>query len=106
MSDKIIPINEIYTCLQGEGKLTGVPHILIRVTGCRLRCQFSNSFCDTPYSSWSPEKGKFTYDDIDQFYTDNSHIKHTMITGGGPTLHRELLVDLCIWLKYIIIMLR
>ena len=46
MSDKIIPINEIYTCLQGEGKLTGVPHILVRVTGCRLRCQFSNSFCD------------------------------------------------------------
>ena len=94
-SKKVIPINEIYTCLQGEGKLTGVPHILIRVTGCRLRCQFSNSFCDTPYSSWGPEKGKFTYDDIDQFYTDNSHIKHTMITGGGPTLHRELLVDLC-----------
>ena len=95
MSDRIIPINEIYTCLQGEGKLTGVPHILVRVTGCRLRCQFSNSFCDTPYSSWGPEKGKFTYDDIDQFYRDNSHIRHTMITGGGPTLHRELLVDLC-----------
>ena len=94
MSDKIIPINEIYTCLQGEGKLTGVPHILIRVTGCRLRCQFSNSFCDTPYSSWGPEKGKFTYDDIDQFYSDNQHIKHTMITGGGPTLHKEMLVDL------------
>ena len=95
MSDKIIPINEIYTCLQGEGKLTGVPHILIRVTGCRLRCQFSNSFCDTPYSSWGPEKGKFTYQDIFEFYEDNRHIKHTMITGGGPTLHRDMLVELC-----------
>ena len=95
MSDKIIPINEIYTCLQGEGKLTGVPHILIRVTGCKLRCQFSNSFCDTPYSSWGPEKGKFTYQDIFEFYEDNKHIKHTMITGGGPTLHRDMLVELC-----------
>ena len=95
MSDKVIPINEIYTCLQGEGKLTGVPHILIRVTGCRLRCQFSNSFCDTPYSSWGPEKGKFTYQDIFEFYDDNKHIKHTMITGGGPTLHRDMLVELC-----------
>ncbi len=92
---KTLPINEVYTCLQGEGKLMGVPHILVRVTGCKLRCQFSNSFCDTPYSSWSPEKGKFTYDDIDQFYRDNSHIRHTMITGGGPTSHKELLVDLC-----------
>ena len=29
------PLGEIYTCLQGEGKYMGVPHILIRVTGCR-----------------------------------------------------------------------
>ena len=34
MADKVIPINEIYTCLQGEGKLTRIPHILIRVSGC------------------------------------------------------------------------
>ena len=95
MSDKILPINEVYTCLQGEGKLMGVPHILIRVTGCKLRCQFSTSFCDTPYSSWSPEKGKFSYDDIHNFYEKHSHIKHTMITGGGPTSHPEMLQELC-----------
>ena len=64
-NSKTLPINELYTCLQGEGKLTGVPHILIRVSGCRLRCQFANSFCDTPYASWKPEKGKFTYQDIE-----------------------------------------
>ncbi|MBC8421998.1 MAG: 7-carboxy-7-deazaguanine synthase QueE [Pelagibacteraceae bacterium] len=92
---KTLPINEIYTCLQGEGKLTGIPHILIRTTGCRLRCQFANSFCDTPYSSWGPEKGTFTYDDVEQFYIDNPHIKHTMITGGGPTLHSNMLQELC-----------
>ena len=96
MSNKnTIPVNEMYTCLQGEGKLMGIPHILIRVTGCRLRCQFSNSFCDTPYSSWKPEKGRFTYDDVHEFYQKHSHIKHTMITGGGPTLHGEMLQELC-----------
>ena len=94
-SKKVIPINEIYTCLQGEGKLMGIPHILIRVTGCKLRCQFANSFCDTPYSSWSPEKGKFSYGDIHNFYEKHSHIKHTMITGGGPTSHPEMLQELC-----------
>jgi len=94
-NSKTLPINELYTCLQGEGKLTGVPHIFIRVSGCRLRCQFANSFCDTPYSSWGPEKGKFTYEDIFEFYMNNRHIKHTMITGGGPTLHRNMLVELC-----------
>ena len=94
-SKVILPINEIYTCLQGEGKLTGVPHILIRVSGCRLRCQFANSFCDTPYSSWGPEKGKYGYEDVHDFYMKHKHIKHTMITGGGPTLHRDMLVELC-----------
>ena len=37
MSDRIIPINEIYSCLQGEGKLMGVPHILVRMTGCKIK---------------------------------------------------------------------
>ena len=41
------PLGEAYTCLQGEGKYMGVPHILLRVTGCRLRCQFADSFCDS-----------------------------------------------------------
>jgi len=93
--DKLLPINEAYIALQGEGQLTGIPHILIRFTGCRLRCQFENSFCDTPYSSWGPEKGIYTYDNIEQLYIDNPHIKYTLITGGGPTLHKEILPNLC-----------
>tara|TARA_R110000824_G_scaffold146267_16_gene315004 strand:- start:1366 stop:2115 length:750 start_codon:yes stop_codon:yes gene_type:complete len=93
--NKIQPLGETYTCLQGEGKYMGIPHILIRVTGCRLRCQFSNSFCDTPYASWKPEKGKFNIFDIIGVYDDNPQIKHTMITGGGPTIHPKLLQELC-----------
>ena len=91
-SKVILPINEIYACLQGEGKLMGVPHILIRVTGCRLRCQFANSFCDTPYSSWSPEKGK--YGAIDKVMTNlekqtkkgikNPHYNPDFKAKGGP----------------------
>ena len=89
------PLGEMYTCLQGEGKYIGIPHILIRVSGCRLRCQFSDSFCDTPYASWKPEKGKYTLMDVVNFYKSNPQIKHTMITGGGPTIHGELLQELC-----------
>ena len=97
--EKKIPVSELYPCLQGEGSLTGVPHILIRFSGCRLRCQFANSFCDTPYASWKPEKGKFTYQDIEDFYEEHSQIKHTMITGGGPTSHSKVLKLLCLIAK-------
>jgi len=93
---KTQPIGELYTCLQGEGKYIGIPHILIRVSGCKLRCQFKDSFCDTPYASWKPEKGKFTLDDIVEFYENTPQIKYTMITGGGPTSHPELLKELCV----------
>ena len=94
--DKNQPLGEAYTCLQGEGKYMGIPHILLRVTGCRLRCQFANSFCDTPYASWKPEKGKYTLNDVVEFYENNPQVKYTMITGGGPTLHPELLKELCV----------
>jgi len=92
---KIIPINEMYKCIQGEGKYTGIPHLLIRFTGCKLRCQFADSFCDTWHNSWKPEKGNVSFNDIIRLYKANPKIKHTMITGGGPTMHPVLLKELC-----------
>lgn len=94
-----LPIIEIYTCIQGEGFYMGVPHILIRTTGCPLRCQFGNSFCDTPYASWSPEKGSITFEDINKIYKENPQIRHTMITGGSPTLHAEFLRQLTLHIE-------
>lgn len=93
--EKLLPISEAYPCIQGEGKLAGVPSIMIRMQGCRLRCMFKDSICDTWYSSWQPEKGTFTFKDIRKVYEENNHIQHTIISGGGPTLHKELLPELC-----------
>jgi 7-carboxy-7-deazaguanine synthase len=42
-------IAEIFRSLQGEGRLTGVESVFIRVSGCNLRCRY----CDTNYASWS-----------------------------------------------------
>lgn len=93
--NKAVPLIEIYPCLQSEGKLTGVPHILIRTSGCTLRCQFSETnFCDSWYTSWHPEKGKFTLQDVANMFEQYPHIKHTMITGGSPIMHSSLLKDL------------
>ena len=92
--DIIQPIIDLHTCIQGEGSLIGVPHILIRLAGCNLRCAFKNSLCDTPYSSWQSEKGKYTLKDVESLMKEQYQIIHVMITGGEPTIHPELLQEL------------
>lgn len=93
---QVQPIVDLHTCIQGEGQLAGVPHILIRLAGCNLRCAFKGSLCDTPYSSWQAEKGKYTFEDVQRFIRAHRRIAYVMITGGEPTIHPDLLINLCL----------
>lgn len=94
--DKICPIVEIYPCLQFEGQKVGVPHLLVRTTGCTHRCFFGEKggWCDSPYTSITPEKGSFSLRDFLKMVYENPHITHLMITGGSPTMHPKLVNDL------------
>lgn len=74
-----LPITETFHSIQGEGKLTGVPSFFVRVAGCNLRC----SWCDTPYSSWSPESAPRTINDL---VAEAASSRHAVITGGEPML--------------------
>lgn len=87
-------IVDFHLCIQGEGKYAGIPHILIRVSGCPMRCAFGNSLCDSPFTSWTPEKGNITEEEIYEFYSKNSQIKYTMITGGEPFTSGHTLLTL------------
>jgi 7-carboxy-7-deazaguanine synthase len=46
-------IVEIFYSLQGEGRLSGVPSVFIRVAGCPVRCLW----CDTKYA-WDDSAGE------------------------------------------------
>jgi len=93
--DKVLPINELYRCVQSEGSRFGRPTIAIRVTGCTHRCYFGEGgWCDSWYSSIHPEKGKFTFNDIVKIYDDNPHVKEMMLTGGSPTMQPALVNEL------------
>jgi len=87
MSKPKLPIIELFTSIQGEGLYAGVPSVFVRVTGCNLRCIFKNSICDTPYSSFNPEKPKFTAEDVAKEFIDHPKVNHLVITGGEPTLY-------------------
>ena len=45
MAERLL-INEIFYSIQGESTFAGLPCVLVRLTGCQMRC----SWCDTTYS--------------------------------------------------------
>ena len=93
--DKVLPIVELYRCVQSEGSRFGRPTIAVRTTGCTHRCYFGEGgWCDSWYTSIHPEKGTFTFNDIIKIYDENPHIKEMMLTGGSPTMHPALVNEL------------
>ena len=92
---KILPIVELYRCVQSEGSRFGIPTIAVRTTGCTHRCYFGEGgWCDSWYTSIHPEKGKYTMEDVENIYKYNPHVKEMMLTGGSPSMHRDLVNDL------------
>ena len=78
-------ISEIFYSIQGEGRLVGTPSVFIRTSGCNLRCVW----CDTPYTSWTPEGEKRSVDEIVNEVEKYPH-RHVVLTGGEPLLAAEI----------------
>ncbi len=81
-------VMEIYRSVQGEGTLIGVPTTFVRFFACNLRC----SWCDTKYS-WSVKEGG-TWEVLSPAQVAEQiaalEARHVVLTGGEPTLQREL----------------
>jgi 7-carboxy-7-deazaguanine synthase len=93
--NKVLPVLEVYRCVQSEGSRFGRPTIAVRTTGCTHRCFFGEGgWCDSWYTSIHPEKGTFTFNDIVKIYDENPHVKEMMLTGGSPTMHPALVNEL------------
>jgi 7-carboxy-7-deazaguanine synthase len=80
-----VKIAEIFYSIQGEGALIGVPSVFIRTSGCNLRC----TWCDTPYTSWSPEGEDLSIDRIASSAA-RFDARHVVITGGEPMIAPEM----------------
>ncbi len=82
--------SEIFYTLQGEGQFIGVPSAFFRTSFCNLRC----SWCDTPYTSWTPENHDISVSEAFNELT-NFGVKHVVITGGEPFIQKKELTTLC-----------
>lgn len=77
-------ISELFYSIQGEGILSGVPSVFIRTNGCNLRCVW----CDTPYTSWTPEGREVALDEICAYVEEHTR-GHVVFTGGEPLIAPE-----------------
>ena len=87
-----VKVNEIFYSLQGESTRVGRPCVLVRLTGCQMRC----TWCDTVYSFYQGDWR--TFEDI--LATVASYdCPIVELTGGEPLLQpgslplMELLCD-------------
>ncbi|MBS0663460.1 MAG: 7-carboxy-7-deazaguanine synthase QueE [Verrucomicrobia bacterium] len=78
-------IAEIFHSIQGEGRLTGVPSVFVRTSGCNLRC----NWCDTPYASWNPEGKPWSHAEIIA-EVERHPSRHVVLTGGEPMIAKDV----------------
>jgi 7-carboxy-7-deazaguanine synthase len=80
-----VKISEIFYSVQGEGMLLGTPSVFVRTSGCNLRCVW----CDTPYTSWSPEG---TEQPVAAILAEARRYpaRHAVVTGGEPMIAPEI----------------
>jgi 7-carboxy-7-deazaguanine synthase len=74
---------EIFSSVQGESSLTGLPTTFIRLAGCNLRC----SWCDTPYSFG---RGYATELSTILQQVEQNGCRYVCVTGGEPLLQRSV----------------
>ena len=74
-----VKINEIFYSLQGESTFAGRPCVLIRLTGCRMRC----AWCDSEYSFYAGD-WRSLGDVLEE--TASHGCPLVEVTGGEPLL--------------------
>ena len=72
---------EIFSSVQGEGGMSGVPMTFVRFTGCNLDC----SWCDTPFNEANYSS---CLEGLVNKITDFAN-KWVIFTGGEPTLQLD-----------------
>ena len=79
----MLKINEIFLTIQGESTYAGYPCVMVRLTGCNIRC----TYCDSSFAFFEGEEREteMLLEDIGRYLC-----KLICITGGEPLLQKDV----------------
>lgn len=88
-------INSIFTSLEGECHLSGVPTLFVRTQGCDFKCVS----CDTK-ESWDISEGQEksvseVLSQLESILDNNPTIRKVSFTGGNPLLQIDEIREIC-----------
>jgi 7-carboxy-7-deazaguanine synthase len=86
MEPRMLLISEIYRAICGESRFSGMPCVLVRLTGCHVRC----SWCDSAHAFNGGES--LPVGDVVARVREHG-LKTVLVTGGEPLL-QPAVVDL------------
>ncbi|MBQ3932747.1 MAG: radical SAM protein [Lachnospiraceae bacterium] len=80
----LLPVNEIFGSIDGEGITAGGLATFIRLCGCNMKC----SYCDTTYALSTKDADFISIENVlDE--VDKNGYKHVTLTGGEPLIHEN-----------------
>lgn len=93
----MLPVNEIFTTIQGEASFTGTPATFVRLQGCPVGC----AWCDTKHTWYLNADKVSTLHELDAKTADSeryawvecadivqrARTDHVVLTGGEPCLY-------------------
>jgi len=98
----MLPINEMFETIQGEGVFTGVPAVFVRLQGCPVGCPW----CDTKHTWEVLSENETSFEEViiktsdtpsffkasesallARFEEQGYKAKHVVITGGEPCMY-------------------
>jgi 7-carboxy-7-deazaguanine synthase len=91
-----VPVVELFSSLQMEGKHIGWPSVFVRIFGCNLRCRFDGVECDTPYAvhtEFDKAKSMNALEVMKEIVSKHS-ATNIVFTGGEPLLYQPFLEEL------------
>lgn len=92
--EKGFVVVETFFSIQGEGRMSGVPSVFVRLAGCDLKCPF----CDEPLHRLTDKKSARIFETpeeagqyiLETYKDELRKFSYVVITGGEPTIYKEL----------------